>query len=55
MGTSSRRAAVLWLTGLPAAGKTTIASRVHRILAERGVAQQISTSPPAVAALGSSM
>ena len=38
MGTSSRRAAVLWLTGLPAAGKTTIASRVHRILAERGVA-----------------
>ena len=32
---------MLWLTGLPAAGKTTIASRVHRILTERGAAAEL--------------
>jgi adenylylsulfate kinase-like enzyme len=33
--------ATVWLTGLPAAGKTTIAHATHRVLVERGVAAHV--------------
>jgi adenylylsulfate kinase len=36
-----RRGPVLWLTGLPASGKTTLASELRQRLAERGVAVEL--------------
>jgi adenylylsulfate kinase len=41
MGADVAPGFVIWLTGLPSAGKTTLARALRRLLAERGVAVQI--------------